>query len=271
MEILNSDQEVFLQGTNLLVAKIGGNVIEDTEALSSFLEDFSKIEMPKILIHGGGKSATKLSSVLGIKTEMIDGRRITSAESLEVVVMTYAGQINKKIVAGLQKNKVNALGLTGADGNVILAEKRPVQFVDYGYVGDVTEVNAEVIKGFLDLGITPVFCAVTHDGNGQLLNTNADTVASKIASAMSSLYQVSLFYCFELKGVLRDIKDKNSVIEHINLVSYTQLREEGVIADGMLPKLQNCFDALENKVAKVHIANADLLKNNKIKHTILSL
>lgn len=255
----------------LLVAKIGGNIIEDEKALSSFLEDFSKIEGPKILVHGGGKSATQLASRLGVKTEMIDGRRITSAENLDVVVMTYAGLLNKTIVSGLQKNNCNALGLTGSDANIIVAEKRPVQFVDYGYVGDVIKVDASVIKGFIALGITPVFCAVTHDGNGQLLNTNADTIASEVAAAMAVAYEVSLFYCFELKGVLEDIKDKDSVIEYINLEKYIKLQDAEVIADGMLPKLQNCFDALHKNVNKVHIANATFIKDQNTKHTTLSL
>ncbi|MGY3793492.1 acetylglutamate kinase [Aquimarina sp. 433] len=255
----------------LLVAKIGGNIIENKEALDSFLRDFSKVKGPKILIHGGGKSATKLASKLGVKTEMIDGRRITSAENLDIVVMTYAGLLNKTIVSGLQKYNCNALGLTGADANVIVANKRPVQFIDYGYVGDVTTVNKDTLKGFIDLGITPVFCAVTHDTNGQLFNTNADTIASEIASAMSTDYEVALFYCFELKGVLENIEDKDSVIEHIDLEKYSELRDQDIIADGMLPKLKNCFDALHKNVNKVHIANADFIKDNSIKHTTLSL
>jgi len=255
----------------LLVAKIGGNIIEDEVALSSFLEDFSKVEGPKILIHGGGKSATKLADKLGVQTEMIDGRRITSAQNLDIVVMTYAGLLNKKIVSGLQKNGTNALGLTGADANVIKAEKRPIQTIDYGYVGDVKKVNHKVVQGFLGLGITPVFCAVPHDANGQLFNTNADTIASEIAAAMSAQYEVSLFYCFELKGVLTDINDKDSVIEDINLEKYAALKEAGVIADGMLPKLKNCFDALHKNVHQVHIANAEFIKDNTTKHTMLRL
>lgn len=255
----------------LLVAKIGGNIIEDKHALDSFLEDFSKIEDPKILIHGGGKSATKLASKLGVKTEMIDGRRITSADNLDIVIMTYAGLLNKTIVSGLQKYNCNALGLTGADANVIVADKRPPQFVDYGYVGDVKNVNGKIIKGFLELGITPVFCAVTHDKNGQLFNTNADTIASEVASAMGAHFDVSLFYCFELKGVLENIDDKESVIEYIDLEKYTELRDSEAISDGMLPKLKNCFDALQKDVCKVHIANANFIKDNTIKHTTLSL
>jgi len=255
----------------LLVAKIGGNVIEDEVALSSFLENFAKVKGPKILVHGGGKSATKLATKLGVKTEMIDGRRITSAENLDIVVMTYAGLINKTVVSGLQNYQCNALGLTGADANVIKATKRPVQFVDYGYVGDVTGVNEKVVHGFLELGLTPVFCAVTHNSKGQLFNTNADTIASSIASAMGKLYDVSLFYCFELKGVLENIEDKDSVIETINLDRYSELIDAQIISDGMLPKLQNCFDALQNNVAEVHIANADFIKDQNTKHTTLTL
>ncbi|TPN82256.1 acetylglutamate kinase [Aquimarina algicola] len=255
----------------LLVIKIGGNIIENQDALDSFLKDFSKIKGPKILVHGGGKSATQLASKLGVKTEMVGGRRITSSENLDIVVMTYAGLLNKKIVSGLQKYKCNALGLTGADANVIVAEKRPVQFVDYGYVGDVNSVNSKVIKGFLDLEITPIFCAVTHDADGQLFNTNADTIASEIASAMSKAYEVSLLYCFELKGVLEDINDKESVIEHIDLEKYKVLQKAEVIADGMLPKLQNCFEALQKNVSKVYIANAEFIKDKNTKCTTLTL
>ena len=255
----------------ILVAKIGSNIIEDDKALNSFLCDFSKIKTPKILIHGGGKSATQLAHKLGIKTEMIDGRRITSKENLDIIVQTYAGLLNKTIVSGLQKHNCNAIGLTGADANIILAEKRPVRFIDYGFVGDVVNVDAKMIKGLLELGLTPVFCAVTHDKNGQLFNTNADTIASEVAASLSQYYEVSLFYCFELQGVLRDINDKESVIEHIDLIKYTMLRDENVINDGMLPKLQNCFDALQKNVNKVHIANADFIKDQTIKHTTLSL
>lgn len=255
----------------LLVVKIGGDIIENQHSLVSFLADFSKIKEPKILIHGGGKSATQLANQLGVDTEMVDGRRVTSAENLDIVVMTYAGLLNKKIVAGLQKHGGNALGLTGADANTILAKKRAVQFIDYGYVGDIIKVNTTTIKGFLDLGIVPVFCAVTHDANGQLLNTNADTIASEIASAMSEKYEVSLLYCFEFKGVLQDVNDENSVIEHINLDKYEALREAEIIKEGMLPKLQNCFMALQNNVSRVHIANTEFLKDENTKCTTLTL
>jgi len=255
----------------VLITKIGSNIIEHPKVLASFLSDFAKVKGAKILVHGGGKSATQLASKLGVQTEMIDGRRITSAENLDIVVMTYAGLLNKNIVATLQSNNCNALGLTGADANVVVAHQRPVKFVDYGFVGDVVKVDEHIIHSFLTQGITPVFCALTHNGEGQLLNTNADTIASRVAIAMSSLYKVSLFYCFELKGVLRDIKDKDSVIEHINSTTYSTLRDQEIIADGMLPKLQSCFDALAHNVVEVHIANADFIKNRKTKHTVLTL
>ncbi|UZO79913.1 acetylglutamate kinase [Aquimarina sp. ERC-38] len=255
----------------LLVVKIGGNVIEDEQTLHSFLADFARIKQPKILIHGGGKLATQLAAKLKIKTEMIDGRRITSAENLEVVVMTYAGLLNKKIVAQLQKNNCNAIGLSGADGNSIQSKKREVQMIDYGWVGDVVAVNHSFIHQLLSAGVIPIFCAVTHDKEGHLLNTNADTIAATVASGMSALYATSLFYCFELKGVLEDIKDKDSVISEINLRKYNELVESGSIADGMLPKLHNCFEALKGGVEKVHIANSEFLKNPGIVHTVLRL
>lgn len=255
----------------LFIAKIGGSVIEDKVALAAFLKDFSKLKGPKLLVHGGGKSATQLATKLHIPTTMVEGRRVTTAESLDIAVMTYAGLVNKTIVVELQKNKCNALGFTGADANTITAIKRPIDKIDYGFVGDVIKVNDVFIDSILQQDIAPIFCAITHDKNGQLLNTNADTIASKLAVAMSKHYQVSLFYCFELQGVLTDINDKESVIEQIDLEKYQALKKEKVIADGMLPKLQNCFDALQNNVVKVHIANADFIKNPTIKHTTLSL
>ena len=255
----------------LLIAKIGGSIVEDEKALDTFLLNFSKITTPKILIHGGGKLATQLADKLGIKTEMIDGRRITSKDHIDIVIQTYAGLINKRVVAKLQANETNALGLSGADANVIEAIKRPVKFVDYGFVGDIIKVNSEMVSNFINLGITPVFCAVTHDCHGQLLNTNADTIASRIASAMANIYDVSLFYCFDLLGVMRDIHDENSLIEHMDQQEYMKLRDTNIISDGMLPKLQNCFDALENNVTTVHIARPEFIKDPTIKHTTLRL
>ncbi len=256
----------------LLVAKIGGNVVDNEEELNSFLKNFAAIDQPKILIHGGGKIATRVAEKLGVKTEMINGRRITSKENLDVVVQLYAGLINKNIVAQLQSSEYcNAIGLTGADANLITAVKRPVKDIDYGYVGDVVEVNANRIHQFIANGLTPVFSAITHNGLGQLFNTNADTIASQIAIALSNYYDVSLYYCFELKGVLADITDKNSVITNINTSKYEELKTEGIIADGMLPKMENCFNALQQNVSEVHIANSDFVTNQKTLHTILTL
>lgn len=256
----------------LLVAKIGGNIVDNEEALASFLKDFAAIDQPKILIHGGGKIATRVAEKLGVKTEMINGRRITSKENLDVVVQLYAGLINKNIVAQLQATQTcNAIGFTGADANLITAVKRPVKDIDYGFVGDVVSVNEDRIHQFLANGLTPVFCAITHDENGQLFNTNADTIASKIAVALSNYYEVSLYYCFELKGVLTDIANKDSVIEKINTEKYASLKREGIIADGMLPKMENCFDALQKNVAEVHIANASFVNDQNTLHTTLTL
>lgn len=255
----------------LLVAKIGGNIVDNEAALDRFLSDFAAIDQAKILIHGGGKIATRVAEKLGVKTEMVNGRRITSKENLEVVVQLYSGLINKNIVAQLQKNACNALGLTGADANVIQAVKRPVKDIDFGFVGDVVGVNDDRIHQFIANGLTPVFCAITHNEKGQLFNTNADTIASQIAIAMSNYYKVSLYYCFELKGVLSDINNKDSVIEHIDSRKYVTLKDKGIITDGMLPKMENCFDALAKNVAKVHIANSDFVNDQKILHTTLTL
>ena len=256
---------------NLLVAKIGGNIVNDKATLSEFLQDFANYSGPKILVHGGGRMATELSERLDVESKMVAGRRITSAQSLDIVTMTYAGLLNKGIVAELQKYNCNALGLSGADGNVILAEKRPVKDIDYGFVGDVLKVNERFVKTLVDQHIVPVFCALTHDKKGQLLNTNADTIAAEVASALSIHFQVSLYYCFEFKGVLTNIADKDSVIEEITTANYQTLLSGGVISDGMLPKMQNCFTALENGVSKVHIANSEFLKGSKIKHTTVTL
>lgn len=255
----------------LLVAKIGGNIVDNEESLNQFLTDFAAIDQAKILIHGGGKIATRVAEKLGVKTEMVNGRRITSKENLDVVVQLYSGLINKNIVAQLQKHQCNAMGFTGADANVIQAVKRPVKDIDFGFVGDVVGVNEDRIHQFLANALTPVFCAITHDENGQLFNTNADTIASQIAVAMSNYYDVSLYYCFELKGVLTDIKDKNSVIERIDSAKYLELKEQGIIADGMLPKMENCFDALQKNVAEVHIANSDFVNDPMTLHTTLTL
>ncbi|MDO1512448.1 acetylglutamate kinase [Maribacter confluentis] len=253
------------------IVKIGGNVIEDDHALDQFLNSFSKLKGPKVLIHGGGKLATKLSTRLGIPSNMVDGRRITDKETVDVITMVYAGLANKKIVAQLQSKGTNALGMSGADGNSIQAHKRPVKEIDYGFVGDIDEINSKMIANLLGTGITPVFCAISHDGKGQLLNTNADTIAAEISIAMASYYEVILYYCFEKKGVLMHIEDENSVIEHINRTTYKELLDKGIIADGMLPKLHNCFHALEHNVAKVCLGDVGMLQKNAELFTTITL
>jgi len=255
----------------LKIVKIGGNIINDEVALYSFLKDFSAIESPKILVHGGGKKATEISEAMGLNPKMISGRRVTDAETLEVVTMVYAGLLNKKITAQLQKLNCNALGLSGADANCILAHKRIVSDVDYGFAGDVDAINAEFIEVLLQHNVTPVFCAITHDKNGQLLNTNADTIASEISIAMSGFYEVELNFVFELKGVLLNIENKDSVIQHINLKKYEQLIEDDVLSEGMVPKLHNCFNALKKGVQKVNIGDASLIKNTTNLFTVLSI
>ncbi len=255
--------------STLHVIKIGGNVIDDPAKLSSFLKDFSGLPGHRILVHGGGKIATKLAEDLGIVSRMVDGRRITDAESLKVVVMVYAGLINKSIVAGLQANTCNAIGLAGADGNIIRAKKRPLkkgagpngEDIDYGFVGDLDQdsVDASAITALLENGFTPVFSAITHDGQGDLLNTNADTIASVIAVAMSSKYETSLVYCFEKSGVLRNVDDESSVIKMIDPQYYRELKEQAVIHSGMVPKMDNAFDALSKGVREVCIGNAGSL------------
>ena len=243
----------------LSIVKIGGNVIENETELTKFLTSFSQMEGPKILVHGGGKLATQLANKLGIGSKLLGGRRITDSETLKIITMVYAGLTNKNIVAKLQSDHCNAIGLTGADGDAIQAHKRPVKDIDYGFVGDVDGVNTKTIGQLLNIGLTPVFCAMTHDGEGQLLNTNADTIASEIAIGMSGDYQTDLYYCFEKKGVLMDIYDENSVVEHITKNSYQKLLDDGVIADGMLPKLENCFHALNKNVHKVCIGDISML------------
>lgn len=255
----------------LTIVKIGGNIINDSNALLSFLKDFSKIDGLKILIHGGGRKATEMANRMGLKPKMVDGRRITDRANLEVVTMVYAGLLNKNIVAGLQENNCNAIGLSGADANTILSHKRVVKDIDYGFAGDVDAVNSNVIKILVENDLTPVFCAITHDKKGQLLNTNADTIASEIASAMSGVFEVELIYCFDKKGVLADTYNDDSVIERIDTKLYLQLKQKGIISEGMLPKIDNCFYALENGVAKVVIGLPEIIRNKHIKHTALIL
>ncbi|GAA4297644.1 acetylglutamate kinase [Aestuariibaculum suncheonense] len=255
----------------LSIVKIGGNIIEDASALEAFLKLFSRLEGKKILVHGGGKRATHIASKLGIESQMVNGRRITDAETLEVITMVYAGLVNKNIVAQLQALRINSIGLTGADANSITSDKRPVKEVDFGFVGDVKSVDYNSVNKLIEADFTPVFCAITHDGKGQLLNTNADTITSQIAIGMSALYETSINYCFELNGVLEDINDKNSVIKHIDTKLYAELLEQGIIADGMLPKLENCFDALNNGVSSINMGNTSMLTQENDNFTTITL
>ncbi|MDT3401555.1 acetylglutamate kinase [Mucilaginibacter terrae] len=245
----------------LYVIKIGGNVIDNSENLYHFLKDFTALDGYKILVHGGGKIATQISEQLGIEAKLVDGRRITDIETLRVVTMVYAGLINKNIVAQLQRFGTNAIGLTGADGNFIKAVKRPVKTIDYGFVGDLnnSSVNANNISNLMEAGFTPVFCALTHDGDGQMLNTNADTIASALAVALAKHYDTTLIYCFEKKGVLKDINDEDSLIREINPLRYEELKKEHIIHSGMLPKLDNAFTAIACGVKAVVIGKSDEL------------
>jgi acetylglutamate kinase len=254
----------------LQIVKIGGNVIENREALKDFLTDFTKIKEAKILVHGGGKEATQMAEKLGIPVQLIEGRRVTDSANLEIISMLYAGKLNKTIVAQLQAFDCNALGLSGTDGNSISSQKRAPEPIDFGFVGDVTQVNDALFKTLLTQNITPVCCAITHDNKGQLLNTNADTIASEIAIAMSAHFDVTLSYCFEKKGVLQQVEDEDSVIPIINTSLYETLKRENTIHSGMLPKIHNCFEALKKGVAQVRVGNPKMI-TEKVNHTQLEL
>lgn len=253
------------------VIKIGGNVIDNPQALARFEADFVRVPGEKVLVHGGGKVATALSKTLGIETRMVAGRRVTDRQTLDVVTMVYAGLINKNLVAALQGLGCNAIGLSGADCGAILSHKRTAGDVDYGYVGDVDRVNAPGIKALSDAGFTPVFCAITHDGKGTLLNTNADTVASQIAEALAELVDTQLVFCFEKKGVLADPDDDDSVIERMDLQDFERLKAQGTVCGGMLPKLENAFAALRCGVEKVIIASPDFISDPLVPHTEIVL
>lgn len=240
----------------LTVIKVGGKIVEEEESLKQLLDDFARIEGHKILVHGGGRSATKIAERLGIQSNMVDGRRITDAATLQIVTMVYGGLVNKNIVARLQALDVNALGLTGADMDVIRSEKRPVKEIDYGFVGDVKHVKSETLQWLIDKDIVPIMAPLTHDGKGNILNTNADTIAAETAQAMSTHYDVTLVYCFEKKGVLMDENDDNSVISRLDKELYQKYIDEGVITGGMLPKLDNAFRSIEKGVKAVIITQA---------------
>lgn len=243
----------------LTVVKVGGKIVEEEATLHKLLDDFAAIEGRKVLVHGGGRSATKLAERLGIESRMVNGRRITDAETLKVVTMVYGGLVNKNIVAGLQARGVNALGLTGADMDIIRSVKRPVKDIDYGFVGDVKQVNAGLLGDLIAKEVVPVMAPLTHDGEGRMLNTNADTIAGETAKALAALFDVTLVYCFEKKGVLRDENDDGSVISTINPAEFRQLVADGVIQGGMIPKLENSFEALEAGVSEVVITLASAI------------
>jgi acetylglutamate kinase len=252
----------------LFIIKIGGNVLDSPEALTTFLQDFASIREPKILIHGGGKIATKLGEQLGIESNYVNGRRITDSQTLDLVTMVYGGLVNKQIVARLQQMGCNALGVTGADGNLIRATKRPVKDVDYGYVGDIRpdSVNSQLLYFLLKQNTVPVVAPLTH-ADGKMLNTNADTIASVLAVSLGKHFDVRLIFCFEKKGVLRDVNDTASVIRHLPEELYQQLLSKNAFADGILPKLENAYAAIHAGVKEVLIGEAGDLNKNTGKET----
>lgn len=243
----------------LTIIKVGGKIVEEKESLDSLLRDFAAIDGFKLLVHGGGRSATKVAAQLGIETLMIDGRRVTDDAMLDVVTMVYGGLVNKKVVARLQSLGIDALGMTGADMDIIHSHKRPVKSVDYGWVGDVDRLNGEALSALLRSGVVPVIAPLTHDGEGHLLNTNADTMAGETAKGLAPFFDVSLVYCFEKPGVLRDENDDESVIAEIDPALFASLKEEGIVTGGMLPKLENAFNALDAGVGEVVITRASAL------------
>jgi acetylglutamate kinase len=243
----------------LTIVKVGGKIVEEAESLNQLLNDFKNISGSKILVHGGGRSATALADKLGIETLMVEGRRITDKAMLEVATMVYAGLVNKSIVAGLQAKGCNAAGFTGADLSLITAVKRPVKEIDYGYVGDVINVNTSELRLLIGEGVTPVIAPLTHDGKGQLLNTNADTIATELSIDLAKFYSVNLVFCFEKDGVLLNPQDDHSVIREIDREQYLKYKSEGIISEGMIPKLDNAFRALNSGVNMVLITNAKSL------------
>ncbi len=243
----------------LTLVKVGGKIVEEPETLKQLLYDFSKIEGYKVLVHGGGRSATAIAAKLGIESIMVNGRRVTDEETLKVVTMVYGGLVNKQIVAGLQAIGVNALGLTGADLNYMRSEKRPVKDVNYGFVGDVKEVNADILADLIGKNVVPVLAPLTHDKAGNMLNTNADTIAGEAAKALSKHFEVTLMFCFEKKGVLMSENDDESVIAEITPALFEKYVAEGIISGGMIPKLENSFDAINAGVKQVIITRANLI------------
>jgi len=241
----------------LTIIKVGGKIVEEPQTLQALLQDFAKIEGHKVLVHGGGRSATQVAARLGIESQMVNGRRITDAEMLKVVTMVYAGLVNKNIVAGLQALDVNALGLTGADLNYMRSEKRPVGDVDYGFVGDVQEVQSSILANLIEQGVVPVLAPLTHDKKGTMLNTNADTIAGEAAKALAKHFEVTLMFCFEKRGVLLDAENEESVIPEITRTLFARYVANGVIQGGMIPKLENAYEAIDAGVKEVIITRAD--------------
>lgn len=246
------------------IVKIGGNVIDNPDALAAFLKDFAAMKGNKILVHGGGKEATRMSESMGIKANMIEGRRVTDRQTLDIVTMVYAGLINKRIVAMLQVLGCDAVGLTGADGNAIPATRRPAAPIDYGFVGDIdpARINDQFIKALLDNGNVPVFCAICHDGAGTLLNCNADSIAGAVAQGASRIAPTRLTYCFEKAGVMTDLDDESSVIPLVTAASFAELKATGIVAKGMIPKLQNALACAANGVTEVRICKAEALNTD---------
>ena len=245
----------------LLLVKVGGKVVENPEALNLLITDLSNLEGRKVLVHGGGVLATKTATALGIETTMVEGRRVTDDKMIDVVTMVYAGLVNKRVVSLLQSKGTNAIGLCGADMNVILSDKRPVKTVDYGWVGDVKKVDGKALSTLIESGVVPVLAPLTHDGQGHILNTNADTIAAETAKGLAAYYDVTLVFCFEKRGVLADANNDNSVITSLNREEYEAYKSKGVITDGMIPKLDNAFSTLEDGVCEVVITHASSLND----------
>lgn len=253
----------------ITIIKVGGKIVEEQESLNNLLDRFANIDGYKILVHGGGRSATRIAERLGIESQMIDGRRITDSNMLQVVTMVYGGLVNKNIVAGLQARNINALGLTGADCNVIRAHKRPVKDIDWGFVGDVESADGAMLSKLIKAGLVPIIAPLTHDGNGNLLNTNADTMAAETAKGLATHFDVTLIYCFEHPGVMRDPDNAESLIPLINSSSYKQLLNDGIVSGGMIPKIDNAFNALQNGIKEVIITKADSIDGKGGTHIII--
>ena len=247
----------------LTIIKVGGKIVEEQQSLEQLLNDFADIPGNKLLVHGGGRSATQIAAQLGIETQMVDGRRVTDAEMLKVVTMVYGGLVNKNIVAQLQARHINAMGLTGADLNVIRSHKRQPNPIDFGFVGDVDKVDGGRLAQLISSGIVPIMAPLTHDGEGHLLNTNADTIAGEVAKAMTPYYNISLIFCFEKAGVMQDVDDEESVIPHINAADFKRLVDNGTIQGGMIPKIQNAIEALDAGVKEVIITKATAIDGSR--------